>query len=64
MCCACVHEQRHVHAGLCVLGGLDVKTLQQRLGHSRPSVSLGVDSFAMAPKERGVHAIPDALQSQ
>jgi hypothetical protein len=32
-------------------------TLQQRLGHSRASVSLDIYSYAMAPEERGVHAL-------
>jgi integrase len=56
-----VHDLRHVHAALCVVGGLDVKALQQRLGHSRASVSLDIYSYAMAPQERSVQALQAAL---
>jgi integrase len=58
-----VHDLRHVHAALCVVGGLDVKGLQQRLGHSRASVSLDIYSYAMAPEDRGVQAMQQALGS-
>lgn len=46
---------------LCVFGGLDVKGLQQRLGHSRASVTLDIYSYAMDPRERGVQALNQAL---
>src|SRR5205823_8385586 len=37
-----IHGLRHVHASLVVAGGLDVKTLQVRLGHSRPSTTINI----------------------
>jgi integrase len=55
------HDLRHVNAALCVVGGLDVKALQQRLGQSRASVSLDIYSYAMAPQERSVQALQAAL---
>jgi integrase len=58
-----VHDLRHVHAALCVVGGLDVKGLQQRLGHSRASVSLDIYSYAMGSEQRAVDAIHTALTS-
>ncbi|HXG41706.1 MAG TPA: site-specific integrase [Dehalococcoidia bacterium] len=46
------HYLRHAHASLLAAGGLDVKTLQRRLGHSQASVTLDVYAHALTELDR------------
>ena len=42
-----VHSLRHTSATLLIVGGLDVRTVSQRLGHSRASTTLDIYSHAI-----------------
>ena len=46
------HYLRHVHASLLAAQGLDVKTMQRRLGHSLASVTLDVYAHALGEMDR------------
>ncbi len=46
------HYLRHCHATLLAASGLDVKTLQRRLGHSQASVTLDVYAHALSELDR------------
>jgi integrase len=46
------HYLRHCHATLLAAQGLDVKTLQRRLGHSQASVTLDVYAHALSEMDR------------
>jgi integrase len=44
------HELRHTHASLLIGNGVDVKTVQERMGHARASTTL--DFYAHGDEER------------
>jgi integrase len=46
------HYLRHAHATLLAASGLDVKTLQRRLGHAQASVTLDVYAHALSEMDR------------
>lgn len=46
------HYLRHCHATLLAASGLDVKTLQRRLGHAQASVTLDVYAHALGEMDR------------
>jgi integrase len=46
------HYLRHAHASLLAASGLDVKTLQRRLGHAQASVTLDVYAYAISEMDR------------
>jgi integrase len=46
------HYLRHAHATLLAAQGLDLKTLQRRLGHSQASVTLDVYAHALSEMDR------------
>jgi integrase len=46
------HYLRHCHASLLAASGLDVKTLQRRLGHAQASVTLDVYAHALSEMDR------------
>ena len=48
----CPHALRHTQATLLISEGADVKTVQSRLGHSSPDVTLSIYSHVVASKDR------------
>jgi integrase len=59
------HGLRHVHATLLAAEGLDVKTLQRRLGHSQASVTLDVYAHALSEMDkRAAEMVDKALDAQ
>jgi integrase len=46
------HCLRHAHASALAALGLDVKTLQRRLGHASASVTLDVYAYALGEMDR------------
>jgi len=46
------HYLRHAHASLLAASGLEVKTLQRRLGHSQAAVTLDIYSHALSEMDR------------
>jgi integrase len=48
------HELRHTQASLLIANGVDIKTVQERLGHARASTTL--DFYAHADEERDKQA--------
>jgi integrase len=59
------HYLRHCHATLLAASGLDVKTLQRRLGHSQASVTLDVYAHALSEMDRRAAEMVDkALDAQ
>jgi len=53
------HYLRHAHATLLAAQGLDVKTLQRRLGHSLASVTLDVYAHALSEMDRRAAELMD-----
>lgn len=47
-----LHELRHTQATLLIGGGADIKTVQTRLGHSSPSLTLSLYAHAIEQKDR------------
>jgi len=59
------HYLRHCHATLLAAEGLDVKTLQRRLGHAQASVTLDVYAHALSEMDRRAAEMVDkALDAQ
>jgi integrase len=54
------HYLRHCHASLLAASGLDVKSLQRRLGHSQASVTLDVYAHALGEMDRRAAQLLDA----
>jgi integrase len=50
---------RHCHATLLAASGLDVKTLQRRLGHTQASVTLDVYAYALSEMDRRAAELVD-----
>jgi len=46
------HYLRHCHASLLAASGLDVKTLQRRLGHAQASVTLDVYAYTLSEMDK------------
>jgi integrase len=60
-----IHGLRHVHASLVVASGIDVKTLQVRLGHSRPSTTMNIYPYLMPGRaELAARALDTLLRGQ
>ena len=55
------HYLRHCHATLLAASGLDVKTLQRRLGHAQASVTLDVYAHALGEMDRRAAEMVDGL---
>jgi len=53
------HYLRHAHASLLAASGLDVKTLQRRLGHSQASITLDVYAHALSEMDRRAAVVID-----
>ncbi|MCS7276628.1 MAG: site-specific integrase [Dehalococcoidia bacterium] len=53
------HYLRHAHASLLAAQGLDVKSLQRRLGHSQASVTLNVYAHALSEMDRRAAELVD-----
>lgn len=47
-----IHELRHTHATLLLSGGMDVKTVQTRLGHASPDMTLSWYAHAIPENDR------------
>lgn len=45
------HELRHTHATLLIANGVDIKTVQHRLGHSSSSITMDVYAHALPCKD-------------
>lgn len=60
-----IHDIRHFNASVLVSSGIDIKTIQQRLGHADPSTTLKIyaHSFEVKQKE-AVKAVEDFLNLQ
>jgi integrase len=37
-----LHSLRHTHASMLIANGVDILTISRRLGHSSPTITLGV----------------------
>ena len=57
------HYLRHAHATLLAASGLDIKTLQRRLGHAQASVTLDVYAHALGEMDRRAAELLDAVLS-
>jgi integrase len=58
------HALRHTHASQLIAAGVDVVTISKRLGHSSPTITLGVYAHLFATSdEKAAKAINDALGS-
>jgi len=57
------HYLRHCHASLLAAEGLDVKTLQRRLGHAQASVTLDVYAHALGEMDRRAAELLDRALS-
>jgi integrase len=53
------HYLRHAHATLLAAQGLDVKSLQRRLGHAQASVTLNVYAHALSEMDRRAAELVD-----
>jgi integrase len=53
------HYLRHAHASLLAASGLDIKTLQRRLGHAQASVTLDVYAHALSEMDRRAAELVD-----
>ena len=53
------HDLRHASASLLLAGGVDVKTVQSRLGHSAAAVTMDIYAHAL---DRGQQTAADAMQ--
>ena len=45
------HGLRHTHATWCLMNGIDVKTLQERLGHASPSITLNTYAHVLPGRD-------------
>lgn len=54
------HDLRHASASLLLAGGVDVKTVQSRLGHSAAAITLDIYAHAI---DRGQQVAADKMQS-
>jgi hypothetical protein len=52
-----LHDLRHLHATLLLLGGVPVHVVANRLGHSDPSVTLRVYAHVLRASSSGVAGI-------
>jgi len=58
------HYLRHCHATLLAAEGLDVKTLQRRLGHAQASITLDVYAHALSEMDRRAAEMVDRALSE
>jgi integrase len=56
-----LHELRHTQATLLIGEGVDIKTVQKRLGHKDVSLTLNIYAHAIAEKDRGAANVIDNL---
>lgn len=50
------HELRHTHATMLITNGIDIKTVQTRMGHSDPSITLSVYAHAVRKADKAAAA--------
>jgi len=56
------HALRHTHASQLIDAGIDIVTISRRLGHSSPTVTLGIYAhFFRQRDDKAAKAINDAL---
>jgi integrase len=53
------HYLRHAHASLLAASGLDVKTLQRRLGHAQASTTMDVYAYTLSEMDRRAAELVD-----
>lgn len=58
------HDLRHTHATLLISSGVDVKTVQTRLGHSNASMTLNVYTHAVPENEAKAAKVVDDMLSR
>jgi integrase len=56
-----LHSLRHTHASALIASGMDVLTVSRRLGHSSPSVTLGVYTHKFANRDAEAAKLMDAV---
>jgi integrase len=55
-----LHSLRHTHASALIAAGMDVLTVSRRLGHSSPSITLGVYAHKFANRDAEAARLMDA----
>ncbi len=55
------HSLRHTHATLLVSSGLDIKTIQTRLGHANASITLNTYAHALPEKDKQASDIVSSI---
>jgi len=55
------HALRHTHASALIAGGIDVVTVSRRLGHSNPTITLGVYAHLFRETDSSAAAIEKVL---
>lgn len=58
------HELRHTQATMLLANGVDAKTVQTRLGHANPSITLSWYAHAIPEKDREAAEMVGALFSE
>ena len=51
------HDIRHTHASLLIASGMDIKTVQSRLGHEKPSTTLDMYAHVMPGRDKEAAAM-------
>ena len=57
------HALRHSHASALIAAGLDILTVSRRLGHSNPTVTLGVYAHLFGDTDRTAAVAIDAAMT-
>jgi integrase len=60
-----LHSLRHTHASMLIAAGVDILTISRRLGHSSPTITLGVYGHLVhGTDDRAAQVIDAALGSK
>jgi len=55
-----LHSLRHTHASMLIASGVDILTISRRLGHSSPTITLGVYGHLIAGTDDRAAQVMDA----
>jgi len=55
------HDLRHTHASLLLFGGVDIKTISERLGHSNIGITMNVYTHVMEELDRKASLVIDTI---
>jgi integrase len=58
---ASAHQLRHLHATNLVMAGVDLKTIQTRIGHANIKLTLQTYAYAVSEQDRKASALTDPL---